>query len=314
MNHPRCPHCKLGRTIKHGGKRWLCKDCQRTFSPERRDVRDRAAIHGYVLDRSTYKRLGERWKVHRSTAYRRVKRALLKRESLLDRTWRNLDRCDGVLILDGKWINIQGILHTCFVAWDRGFKRPIHFLLKEGGEKELWYWRLLLDLEKLGYKPKAFVSDGVLSFKELASDRYPDLPHQRCTVHVFLSARSKIAPGKRTNERGEMFVEILRRILWSRTLKEAERRWRKVWMTKPLKKKERFVLEFIRSALPECFVCRDRKWRALNLPRSSNAIENVIGQAEARLKTRRGNKSLEAATTLLNDLFLRVEEQEITHN
>ncbi len=314
MSHPRCPHCKQGITIKHGGKRWRCKACDKTFSPLRKDLRDRSAIHGYVLDRSTYERLGERWKVDRSTAYRRVKRALEKRETLLDRTWRNLHLCDGVLILDGKWIYINGILHTCFVAWDRGFKKPIHFLLKEGGEKELWYWKLLLDLERLEYVPKGFVSDGVLSFKELVHDRYPDHPHQRCTVHVFLAARSKVAHGKRANERTDTFVELMRRILWSRTLKEAERRFEKVWKTKPLKQNERTALEFIWSALPDCFVCRDPRFRHLKLPRSSNAIENVIGQAEARLKTRRGNKSLKAAEILLNDLFLRVEEQTITHN
>lgn len=314
MSHPRCPHCRLGKTIKHGSQRWLCKSCQRTFSSQRKDVRDRAAIHGYVLDRSTYKRLGERWKVDRSTAYRRVKRALEKRETLLDRTWRNLNQCDGVLVLDGKWISIGGELHTCFVAWDRGFKKPVHFLLRKGGEKELWYWRLLLDLERLGYVPKAFVSDGVLSFKELVSDRYPNLPHQRCTVHVFLAARGKVAHGRKANERTDTFVELLRRILWSRTLREARRRFEKVWNTKPLKRNERVALELVWSALPDCFVCRDSRFKHLHLPRSSNAIENVIGQAEARLKTRRGNKSIRAAEVLLNDLFLRVEEQTITHN
>ncbi len=277
-------------------------------------MRDRAAIHGYVLDRSTYKRLGERWKVDCTTAYRRVQRALVRRESLLDRTWRNLRSCDGVLVVDGKWINIQGKLHTCFVAWDRGFRRPIHFLLREGGEKELWYWKLLLELEKIGYAPKAFVSDGVLSFKELVSDRYPDLPHQRCTVHVFLAARSKVARGKRVNERTNLFVELMRHILWSRTLKEAERRFAQVWRVDELKSHERAALRLIWSALSECFVCRDSRWRHLRLPRSSNAIENVIGQAEARLKTRRGNKSLKAAESLLNELLLRVEGQDITHN
>lgn len=279
----------------------------------RKDVRDRAAIMAYVADRSTYKRLGERWKVHRSTAYRRVRSALKKRETLIVRTRRHLKECDGVLILDGKWIHIQGKLYTCFVAWDRGFKRPVHFLLKEGGERELWYWRLLVDLERLGYKPKAFVSDGILTLKDFLGERYPDLPHQRCTVHVFLSARAKVIGGGRTDDREKDFIELMRRILWSRTLQEAKRRFQKLWQIH-LTRSERRALRFIWPTLPQCFVCREHRWRHLKLPRSSNGIENVIGQVEARLKTRRGNKSLAVSEMLVNDLLLRVEEQTITHN
>jgi transposase-like protein len=216
------------------------------------------------------------------------------------------------LILDGKWIRIQGKLHTCFVAWDRGFKRPIHYLLKEGGEKELWYWRLLVDLERLGYKPKCFVSDGILALKELLADRYPDLPHQRCTVHVFLAARAKALASK-PNDRGRAFIELLRMILWSWTLKEAQQRFQKLWATKNLLQRERASLKWLWLILPECFVCRDKRWRHLKLPRSSNGIENVIGNIEARLKTRRGTKSFEAVEVLINEILLQVKEQTITH-
>lgn len=313
MYHPLCRFCRSPKTIKHGGKRWLCKRCRKTFSLQRKDVRDRAAILGYVLDRSTYERLGARWRVHRSTAYRRVQRALQKRRQLLERTKHHLNECDGVLILDGKWIRIHGKLFTCFVAWDRGFKRPIHFLLKEGGERDLWYWRLLVDLERLGYKPKAFVSDGILSLKELLVERYPNLPHQRCTVHVFLAARAKALSGKPDN-RGRNFVELLRQILWSRTLKEARRRLQKLWYVKELLQRERAALKWLWPILPDCFICRDNKFRHLKLPRSSNGIENVIGHIEARLKTRRGSKNPEAANCLINELLLQVREQTITHN
>lgn len=314
MYHPKCVHCRSSKTIKHGGKRWVCKRCHKTFSLQRKDVRDRSAILGYVEDRSTYKRLGTRWKVHRSTAYRRVQRALAKRYTLLTRTKQNLSLCDGVLVLDGKWIYIRGKLHTCFVAWDRGFKRPIHFLLKEGGEKELWYWKLLVDLERLGYKPKAFISDGIASLKEMLEDRYPNLPHQRCTVHIFLAARAKVAWTRRTDERSELFIELMKRILWSRTLEEAQCRLYALWETRGLTRGERDALQYIHPILHECFVCREQRFQHLQLPRSSNAIENVIGHIEARLKTRRGNKSFLACEALVNDILLRVEEQTITHN
>ena len=311
MYQPSCPFCFARKVVKFGLPRWKCLKCKRTFRVRRKDHRDRKALEGYVLDRSTYRRLAKRWNVGLGTAYRRVQRALKKRSSLLERTKQHLHACDGVLVLDGKWISIQGKLHTCFVAWDRGFKRPIHFLLREGGERELWYWRLLVDLERLGYVPKAFVSDGIQSLKESLSDRYPDLPHQRCTVHIFLAARGKVMKGARINERSRDFVELLRRILWSRTLKEAQKRWEKLWNTPSLKRTERRALSFIYPILPDCFVCRDERFRSLKLPRSSNAIENVIGNIETRLKTMRGMKNIVAAERLINEVLLNVSEQSI---
>jgi transposase-like protein len=185
--------------------------------------------------------------------------------------------------------------------------------LREGGERELWYWRLLVDLERLGYVPKAFVSDGVQSLKESLSDRYPDLPHQRCTVHIFLAARGKVMKGERTNERSKYFVELLRKILWSRTLSEAKRRCEKLWNIRSLTRSEQNALKFIWPVLPDCFVCRDSRWRHLKLPRSSNAIENVIGNIETRLKTMRGVKSIAAAQRLINEVLLNVSEQSINH-
>ncbi|MFA5799232.1 MAG: hypothetical protein WC892_06705 [Patescibacteria group bacterium] len=275
---------------------------------KRKDVRDRAAIDAYVKDRSTYKRLGERWKVDKSTAYRRVQKALKRRWSLLARTKNNLASCDG------KHLRIHGKIWTLFVAWDRGFKKPIHYILRKGGEGDVPYWRLLVDLKRLGYPFRGFVSDGILTLKELLSDLYPNLPHQRCTVHVFLAARAKVATGRKIPERSGDFIELLRMILWSRTLAEAKRRTLKLWGIRGLTSSERRAVEYVWPTLPLCFVCRDKRWRHLKLPRSSNSIENVIGQIEARLKTQRGIKSDASIELLVNELLLQVSEQTIAHN
>lgn len=311
MYHPLCPHCRSSETVKFGVPRWKCNHCNRTFRVRIRKRKYRAAIEGYVGDRTAYERLGKRLMIHKSTAYRRVQYALSRRMRVLDRTKKYLKRCDGVLVLDGKHLRIRGKLHTVFVAWDRGLGRPIHFLIREGGEGDMGYWRLLVDLKRIGYRFFGFISDGIISLKELLADYYPDLPHQRCTVHIFLAARSKVAPGKRGSERTEDFIELLRRILWSRTIREARRRLKKVWMIPYLSNRERRALEYIYPTLPQCFVCRETRWKSLKLPRSSNAIENVIGQLEARFKTMRGIKSAAAAERLINELLLRVKRQVI---
>ena len=313
MKHPTCPYCNARKTVKYGWPRWLCQKCRKTFRRRRTDTRDRSAIDAYTKDRSTCERLGERWKVHRSTAYRRVLRALHRRSTLLERTKTIISQCDGVLILDGKHLRIHRKLWTLFVAWDRGFKKPVHFIFRKGGEGEVPYWRLLVDLKRLGYPFRGFVSDGIRSLKELLSEQYPDLPHQRCTVHIFLAARAKLAKGKKVSLRSQEFMELLRAILWSRTLREAKRRTMKLWDIRGLTTNERRALKYIWPTLPQCFVCRDQRFRHLHLPRSSNAIENVIGQVEARLKTRRGIKSDVSIELLVNELLLQVREQTINH-
>lgn len=313
MNRPTCPHCNARKTVKYGWPRWLCQKCKKTFRRRRTDIRDRTAIDAYTKDRSTYRRLGVRWGVSHSTAMRRVRRALKKRNTLLERTKHLLPTCDGICLLDGKHIRIKGKLHMLFVAWDRGLGLPIHFQLKEGGEKELWYWKMLTELKHIGYIPKGFVSDGIMTLKEYLAEGFPHLPHQRCTVHVFLAARAKVGGGRKAHERTDEFVELLKHILWSWTLTEAKKRFQKVWSISTLTRKERGALEFIWDALPECFVCRDPLWKHLKLPRSSNAIENVMGQVEARLKTRRGTKSLVSAELLVNELLLQITRQIINH-
>lgn len=315
MFHPTCPYCKARKTVKCGLPRWRCQKCSRTFRITREDRRDRAAIDGYVKDRSTYSRLATRWKVDVSTAYRRVRRALERRTPLLTRTKRLLPKCDGILVLDGKHIRIAGDRYTIFVAWDRGLGLPVHFILAEGGERELWYWKLLLDLRDVGYAPKGFVSDGIAAIAELAKETYEKLPHQRCTVHVFLRARAMLMRrGKMTakeKERHFDMVEEIKWILWAATVGCARRALTDAMSRKGLLPSERRALRFIAESLDACFVAVDSKWKHLNLPRSSNAIENVIGQIEARLKTRRGTKSFASLNMLVNELLLEVREQVI---
>lgn len=266
-------------------------------------------VEAYVGDGTTYARLGRRWDIHRSTAYRRLMKALGDRCTLLSRTRRRLSKCDGVCFLDAKHLRLKGTTFTIYVAWDRGFGRPVHFLLKEGGETDLWYWRLLVDLKHLEYVPKAFVSDGYPALRAFISDAYPDLPHQRCIVHVFMWMRSVIAPGKRAGVREQLFVGLARDILWSRSLAMAKRRLEKLEALESLLPKERKALSIMENALEQAFTYAGPRWKHLHLPRSSNAIENVMGQIEARLKTRRGAKSFAATKALLNEVLLRVKRQ-----
>jgi hypothetical protein len=148
-----------------------------------------------------------------------------------------------------------------------------------------------------------------LALREFIADMYPNLPHQRCTVHLFMAARAKIAQGRRVPERARDLIALLQSILWSRTRFEAQRRFKKLWSVRSLNDRERRALVLVWKGLSQCFICRDRRFRHLHLPRSSNAIENVMGQIEARLKTRRGAKSIRSTELLINEILRRVKRQ-----
>jgi hypothetical protein len=313
MYKPSCVFCGGRKIVKFGLPRWRCLKCKRTFRVRRADRRDKAALDGYLKDRSTFERLGERWGVAKSTAYERVKRALEKQQDLLSRTKHSLNRCDGVCLLDAKHRRILGKKYAIFVAWDRGLGQPIHALIQEGGEKELWYWRLLVDLKRSGYVPKAFVSDGFIALKEFIADAYPGLPHQRCTAHVFMFAKSKVATGRNITEEDANFLERIKTILWSPTLRIAKKRLHRLQLSERLRPKDWRALEIVGNALEECFVCKDSKWKHLLLPRTSNAIENVMGHLEARFKTTRGSKRLESVRRLVNRLLMQIKPQSINH-
>ena len=271
--------------------------------------RRRTVIEAYVGDGTTYARLGRRWGVDRSTAYRRLMRALKGRIRVIARTKRLLTKCDGICLLDGKHLRIGRRLFTIYVAWDRGLGRPINVHIREGGESDMGYWHLLVGLTHAGYAPKAFVSDGYPALKAFIAETYPDLPHQRCVVHTFMWVRSVVAPGKRKSWRQHSFVELARRILWARNFLIAKRRLEKLTAMRLLNPKEKKALAIMASALEQVFTNADARWRNLHLPRSSNAIENVMGQIEARLKTRRGTKSIAAIDALINEILLRVKRQ-----
>jgi len=57
-----CPKCNCRHVIKHGNRRRICKDCGHTFRVNKRGLRKRKITKMYLLDRSTYRRIGDKEK------------------------------------------------------------------------------------------------------------------------------------------------------------------------------------------------------------------------------------------------------------
>lgn len=57
-----CPKCNSRRVIKHGNRRRKCASCQCTFRVSKRGSKTEKISKMYLLDRSTYRRIGQKEK------------------------------------------------------------------------------------------------------------------------------------------------------------------------------------------------------------------------------------------------------------
>ena len=105
--------CGSGRTINWGGRRRRCSDCKRSFRVEKRGPKAGPEFHDrYVLDRSTYRRVGTTDDAGHTTVMRRLHRDLVNVE------FHNSNAASGVLLMDGKVVVIRGVKHCEHLVWD----------------------------------------------------------------------------------------------------------------------------------------------------------------------------------------------------
>lgn len=214
----------------------------------------------------------------------------------------------GILLLDGKFLNIRGTERCEHLAYDTHIGLVNNWM--DDTENSTAYWHMYAELKEAGYSLRAIVSDGHIGIAKLTEEE--KIPHQRCVFHLLQDIRYFL--GIRNDEISGNWIlfQRLRHILLSPTL-------------------EKFVenLEFFRKYTSLLFENKKSilKWFYKNLeaammhlsftdgevPRTSNQIENYIGQVEQRLKTMRGFKSEISAKNTLNAIFTSIRKHPFTH-
>ncbi len=239
-----------------------------------------------------------------------------------------INRWNGILLLDGKYLNKRSVL---LLAIDYTTLDIVAHLVC-AGETEENYIKLVDMAEAAGYRIRAVISDGEPSIITLTQPRKPlfirkgtrpyprpgippakpnlprllGIPHQWCTVHAECELRGYLVKAARLTHMDEYeFARIetlIKNILFATTIRKA----RKSYQLLLLAAAETHSRVY--QQIPGMIAAR---WKLLTahhsvrigrrrLPRSSNAIENVISYLNTRLKTMRKLRTESSAVPICN--------------
>lgn len=254
----------------------------------------------YLADGSSLRRLGERWRVSGSTAWRRIQRTERKEVHVgMLMTFRIPLRIRA-LMLDAKHFTIRRKPFTLYVAFDAEQMMPLAWIFLPRYELRDGYDRLLPHLRKKKAKIAGLVSDWGTGIRASVHDHLPHIVHQQCAFHVLADVRRKIG-GKKflRSEYGQQFWKKIRHVaIGCDTEKEARRSlWR-------LKKN---YPDYVRAwnALDRSLVgiYQFTKYLPLKDYRTSNRMENFMGILEQRLKNFRSMKTPDTCIRIVSSLI-----------
>lgn len=289
-------------THKYGQRRWHCRKCGYTFRPHKKHHgKDKRWLESYLLDGSSLRRLGTRWRVSYTTAWRRIQRTFISEVDVGKLIILFKPPYSGIILLDGKHFRIKKKPHTLYVAFDSVLRKPVCWLLLPRYELRAGYDRILSFLTGHNCRIEAIISDGHKGLEASVWKYCPLAIHQRCAAHVLqevyrrLGGRWFLSTGK-----GKEIWPVMRDVaLGFENDIEAMMYLKKMKRKYPDYRRAFLVLE--KSLLG---IYRFSYRPHLPIPRTSNLIENFMGFLEQRLKTFRGVKTSKTLIKIITGLIV----------
>jgi len=319
-------------------QQWWCISCRHSFTFRRSDTRQhfsdvfiKEAVKDFIQGRSSYAVIKQRKDISLGTLSNWVHQfgnsCMSPVEIAHTLRLHKMNRWSGILLLDGKYLNKRSVL---LLAIDYQTLDIVAHLVAEA-ETEENYSKLVDMVEKTGYRVKAVISDGEPAILALTQPKKPPfirkgtrtyprpgfpppkprlprlfgIPHQWCSVHAQRELKgylSKIARLTRMSEEEVEYIQtLIKGVLFASTLRKA--------------KKSYFLLleamsdkSMVYQQIPRMMHAR---WKLLTahhtirigrrkIPRSTNAIENVISYVNTRLKTMRKLRTQSSAVPICN--------------
>lgn len=238
------------------------------------------------------------------------------------------NKWSGILLLDGKYLNRRSVL---LLAIDYGTLDIVAHLVAEA-ETEENYIKLVDMVEQAGYKIQAIISDGEPGIIALTQPKKPSfirkgtrpyprpgippatsklprlfgIPHQWCTVHAERELRGYLVKVVRIThmdeEEFEHIQSIIKDILFAKTQRIAKKAYQLLF-SQALSIKSRYYQQILKmiSARWELLTAHHTiRIGKRKIPRSTNAIENVISYLNTRLKTMRKLRTVSSAVPICN--------------
>lgn len=275
--------------------------CSRTFRTRSLKRKcDQRWLSAYLLDGSSYRRLGMRWSVGHMTAWRRVHRTLKKDVQVGVLTGFRLPREVRVLMLDAKHFMIRRKPFTLYVAYNAEFMRPVSWILLPRYELRAGYDRILRYLRSKGVSILAVVSDWHPGLVASVHDAYPRALHQHCAFHALADVLRKLGNKSFLVRGGRMVWNRVRHVaLGCMSIADARQHLGALKRTHPHHARAWAALA---RALPTMYVFQTNP-TLLGAYRTSNRIENCMGVIEQRIRTFRSMKSPDACIRIVSSFL-----------
>lgn len=170
-------------------------------------------------------------------------------------------------------------------------------------------WRKLLRaLKDDGYQTFVAVSDGGCGI-HAALRRMDIRRHQRCHIHILRDLRTGLrihARRPKTTLRRYFLMKYAKLVLGAKNRCQLESRLRQLRRAAEIMwplagDVEKNTCRSFLKTLPAAFLWLDYDG-IIAIPKTTNVLENYIGQLNARLKTMRGMKNLKHAELILNGI------------
>lgn len=320
-------------------QRWFCTKCRESFTfrkDEHRqhfaDIFIKEAVKDFIQGRSSYAVIKQRKDISLGTLSSWVHQfgnsCMTPVEIAHSFNLHKENRWGGILLLDGKYLNRRGVL---LLAIDYQTLDIVAHMVCEV-ETEENYIKLVDMVEQTGYTIKAIISDGepgILaltqpkksSFIRKGTRPYPrpsilpvteklprllGIPHQWCSVHAERELRGYLVKVAKVTHMDEVEFDyiqsIIKDILFAKTLRKARKSYQ-LLLSQALNIKSRYYQQILKMI--------GTRWELLTthhtirigrrkIPRSTNAIENVISYLNTRLKTMRKLRTTSSAVPICN--------------
>lgn len=256
------------------------------------------AAEDWILDRTTLRRIEEKKGKSHMAVWNRVQEYAEHIQHPLVRLRSVLPKASGILILDGKYTKVLGKTQCIHIAYDTGVG-VVNYAVDDS-ENATAYAVMVNLLARESYHPMAIVSDGHWGIRSVVKSW--NIPHQRCVFHLLQELRKSLTVHRELRGADKVLYGRIKGIWKAKTIEimaDRVNQLRKIsFCFRKIRHKE--VLAWFWDLLHDATL--HFSFDGV-VPRTSNDLERLNGQIEARIKTMRGLKSKKSLSNLLKILF-----------
>ena len=177
----------------------------------------------------------------------------------------------GVIALDEKWVQIEGVWWYLFAAVDSVSGFPLHVALLPSNSQA--YCQLfLLQIKALGYMPRVIITDGWDAYGGAIACVFPNAQHLLCRFHAIAAAFRRLKEAIKDWKGREVWAQKLKKLFHTSSKQTVQRRLERL-KTQAKGTPAQAVIDRLFAKLPRLLPAVGSTFR----PSTANAAERFLG-------------------------------------